>query len=432
MIRLALKQGIGQQGTAIVKGGEHIRRGQVLTQIDQDHLGVPLHASVNGVVRKITGELIFIEPTNAETDYEPLPDTKELWQKVRDAGIVGMGGAGFPTYVKLKTNFQGTGYVLCNAAECEPILHHNIEQIMETPEKLIRGMQLAMEATNASHGIIGIKLKNKAAVKKLTTLLKDEPAIRVQPLKDMYPMGEERALIRETLNILLAPDELPEKANAIVINSETMMAIADAVDDSKPLIDKHITVAGKIKNIRSGEVKTMLVPIGTRVDDILKNLGGATDSAEEILVGGPYTGRQAEAEEAISKTCGAVLVTEPVDQVTRKLGLIQCACGANEKRMQEIAASMNADIVGHVICKNAVEVKPGTYKCKDPGNCPGQAEKVLALRKAGAEEVLIGHCTDCTNTVMAIAPKLKMEVHHITDAALKTQNMDVIRRMQQS
>ena len=110
------------------------------------------------------------------------------------------------------------------------------------------------------------------------------------------------------------------------------------------------------------------------------------------------------------------------------MGLLVCACGGNEDRMQDLAKKMNAEVVCVQKCKQAVDVK-GNLKCENPGNCPGQALKVMNIKKAGAKHILIGNCTDCSNTVMGSAPKMNLEVHHQTDHVLETVGKDVIRYM---
>ena len=110
------------------------------------------------------------------------------------------------------------------------------------------------------------------------------------------------------------------------------------------------------------------------------------------------------------------------------MGLLVCACGGNEERMQDIAKKMNAEVVCVQKCKQAIDVK-GNLKCENPGNCPGQALKVMNIKKADAKHILIGNCTDCSNTVMGSAPKMNLEVHHQTDHVLQTVGKDVIRYM---
>ena len=172
----------------------------------------------------------------------------------------------------------------------------------------------------------------------------------------------------------------------------------------------------------------MNVPIGTTVREIIEAAGGIDGEYGEIILGGPFTGRSAQIDEPITKTSGGIIVTIPFLKETRNMGLLVCACGGNENRLREIATNMGANVVGVEKCKQAVEIK-GNLKCEDPGNCPGQAEKILKLKKSGAEVVLISNCSDCTNTVMCVAPKLKMPVYHLTDHVMRTVNHPLIRRL---
>lgn len=427
-VKLSISQGVGAPPTPVVQVGDKVQRGQVVAKENPEKLSVPVHASVTGVVKAVTDTIIEIEQTDESMEYVKLAAEDNVVNLVRQAGIIGLGGAGFPTYVKMNTKLQPGGYVICNASECEPVLNHNLYQMENDVEGLIDGMRISMESTGAEKGIIGIKFKHKEVIKKYTAYLKEKQIkdIRLLPLRNIYPVGEERALIRDTVNILLAPGALPVEANTIVMNVETLYAIRDAVKYGKPLIDKWITVAGKFKDVPKNEVVIREYPLGTQVADIVEEFGGVVEPIGEILLGGPYTGKRELEGQALLKTTGSVIATEPFDQQEKKLGIIQCACGPLEPRLREIAESMGAEVVGRVVCKNAHE-KNGTYKCQDPGNCPGQAEKVLELRKLGAEAVLIGHCTDCSNTVMGSAPKLGMDVHHATDHVLKTMGMPYIR-----
>lgn len=435
MTLMLFRQGIGAPPAPVVKEGDTVKRGQVIAEAIPDALSVSLHAPVSGKVVELTEELIRIEPSEESSDdYVKMEAGESVADTVRKAGLIGLGGAGFPTYVKLNTQLKEGGYILCNAAECEPVLSHNIRQMEEETEKLISGMRLAMESTGAEKGIIGIKFKHRETIKQLTGYLREqnETSIRVLPLRNVYPVGEERALIRDTLNILLPAGALPVEANAVVFNVETLCAIHDAVEEHKPFIDKWITVAGKLKDIPHGEVRVLKVPLGTQLKTFIDQFGGIDEPYGEILVGGPYTGRRSSEDAYLQKVNGSVIVTAPFDKEEKKLGIIQCACGPLEDRLREIAKSLGCDEpVGLQVCKNAMEQKVG-YKCQDPGNCPGQAEKVLALKKLGAEAVLIGHCTDCTNTVMGSAPQLGMEVHHCTDNLQQTMGRPLIRTFDES
>ena len=261
-----LKQHIGQQAVPSVVEGDKILRGQLLAFQREDSLGANIYASVTGVVEKVTDESIFVKADEKQSkEYVPLKGSKPL-ELIKEAGIVGLGGAGFPTYAKFSKPFETGGYVIINAAECEPILSHNIARIEQKPEQLLRGLEIAMEVVNAEHGVVAIKKTHTKAIKALQEVSKN-PKIRLQLLENIYPMGEERAIIRETLGKLLSVTDLPLAADAIVINAESACRIAEAVDEKKPLIDKDMTVGGKIKgNAADKLIQVFLdVPLGTKV-----------------------------------------------------------------------------------------------------------------------------------------------------------------------
>ena len=425
-IHLLLKQNIGAKNTPIVKVGDEVKRGQLVA--DFEGLGAYLHSSVDGKIIDITDDEIIIEANDVQSDdFVKIEKGATIAETVKNAGIVGLGGAGFPTHIKLGTDLSNNGYILCNAAECEPVLSHNMDQLLQEPEKLIRGMKLCMEACNAAHGVFALKEVHDREILALEKMI-DDDRITVKAMPDMYPMGEERAVVRECLGIVLETDKLPAAANAVVINSETMCAIADAVDELKPLIEKNVTVAGYLNTADTLKVFKN-VPIGTRVGDLVERAGGLFKYGEygEIIMGGPFTGKSSSMDAYILKTTGGILVTKPYPKDNRKMGLLVCACGGNEARLREIAGYMGANIVDIEKCKQAIEGKGGVLKCENPGHCPGQAQKLLALKKAGAETLLISNCTDCTNTVMGVAPKMKMPVYHQTDTILDTMGIERVR-----
>jgi proline reductase-associated electron transfer protein PrdC len=307
------------------------------------------------------------------------------------------------------------------------LLKHNIAQIVADPDKIYRGLLIAMKATNASRGIFAVKAKNAEAVAALRKTVKSGDAVEIAELPDLYPMGEERAIIREVLGTLLGVDQLPAVAGAVILNAETVARVAEAVEERRPVITKNLTVVGKLGKGKESQV-FMDVPIGSSVEDMIAAAGGIAGAYGEIIMGGPFTGRSAGLDDVVVKTTGGLIVTMEFLREKRPLGLLVCACGANEARMRELAGKMDANVVGVQKCKQARDVK-GALKCENPGNCPGQAEKIMDLRKAGAEALLVGNCSDCTNTVMCVAPKLKMPVHHITDHVMRTVGHSLVRRL---
>lgn len=427
---ILLKQHIGAPCAACVKEMDSVKRGQLIAS--PTGLGAPIHSPYNGIVSEVTDTAIIIDAKepNAEKDefVELLGKTdKELLEA---SGLVGMGGAGFPTAVKCNIDLKG-GYILVNAAECEPLLEHNMKQLHEDPEKIIEGLKIVMKLCNAAKGIIAIKEKHKEEIEILKKLCKEEDGISYHLLPDLYPMGEERAIVREVLGKLLAPTDLPSAADSVVINIETVQRVYEAVKLRRPVITKNLTVAGKLKGGTHSRV-FFDVPIGTTVGELIERAGGIDGDYGEIIMGGPFTGKPTTLDTPITKTTGGIIVTKPFEDLKgAKLGLLVCACGGNEERMRDIAKKMNAEVVLVQRCKQAMDVK-GTLKCENPGNCPGQAQKCLNFKKAGCTDILIGNCSDCTNTVMGSAPTMNLTVHHQIDHIFDTVGLERMRHLTKS
>lgn len=429
LYQFPLKQHIGKPSVPCVKAGDRIKRGQLIAAQEAGALGANLFTSVSGTVSSVTEEAICVEADAVQSaDYEKLTGTAAL-ALIQEAGLVGLGGAGFPTYAKFSKPFEKGGVVIVNAAECEPILSHNIARIEKDPGQVVRGLTIAMEASGAASGVIAIKAYHTEAIQALKKVITDS-RISIHELEDMYPMGEERAIIREVLGKLLSVTSLPMEADAIVINAETVCRIQEAVDLKKPLIDKDLTVGGKIKgNEQDKLVQVFLdVPIGSSVESLFERAGGVDPSSGELIMGGPFTGKRTTMDAPVVKTTGGLIAAECFPKGPEKIGLLVCACGANKERLEQIAESLGSEVTGVQYCKQAIEVK-GTRKCENPGHCPGQVQKIMALKKSGAQAVLISNCTDCSNTVMSCAPQLKLPVYHCTDGALRAVNHKLYRKI---
>ena len=387
-IHIPLKQHVGGPCQAIVNVGDHVKRGQLVAV--PAGLGANIHASLSGVVEEITEMDIVVKLDKEQTDdYVRLEKTDDYLQKIKDAGIVGVGGAGFPTGIKFSTQIPG-GYLIANAAECEPILGHNVKFMEEQPEVLVRGMKYIMELTGAKEGYIAIKTKYRKALLALGKACKDEPNISIKILPNMYPAGDERVIVRETLGVILQPGQLPLEANAIISNVETIKHVVNAIEEDKPLIDKDLTVGGRVQNPSI----FLDVPIGLPISVFIERAGGYINPHGEIVRGGPFTGRPAKEDEPINKTTGGLLVAMPYPQEKEKVGILICECGAQEERLRQIADGMGAEVVSVQMCKRMKPDKNGRLRCELPGICPGQAEKVLTMKKDGAKAVITGTCQD--------------------------------------
>ncbi len=421
-MRILLKQHVGRPCKPVVKAGDAVRRGTLIAE--PDGLGANIFSSVDGTVKEILEDRIVITPSEKQSeDYVKIPESvKSKLDVVKYAGIVGMGGAGFPTGIKIDAKFNGSGYILVNASECEPGLMHNIERLASDPEPILRGAKYVKEISGANKILFVIKKKNRKAVESIDKLIADEPAVSRFLLPDIYPVGEERAVVRECLGIELKPSELPMVANAVVINSETCLRIAEAIEQRKPSFLKDVTVRGQLNGGNEAHVFKD-VPVGTSLGSLIEKAGGIDEGVcgyGEIVMGGAFTGCAGTLKTSVMKTTGAILVTRPfLDLHKEKLGLLVCACGANLERMKDLAAKYNGDVASVCYCHQAEEQKNGTRKCERPGICPGQVSNNLQFKKDGCKYILIGNCSDCSNTVMASGPKMGLKVLHITDHVMR-------------
>lgn len=415
--QILLRQHVGAPCAAVVKTGDKVQKGTLLAE--PTGLGANIFSGVYGIVEEVMEDRIIIKP-DAEQPEEFLPiEEGTKIDMVKAAGVVGMGGAGFPTGIKLGADLNG-GYILINAAECEPGLKHNILEIENQADKVIAGVKYAMEIANAGKAVFAIKKKNTNAIKILKDKLASESNISIFLLPDIYPMGEERAIVREVLGIELKVDELPLAANSIVINSETLARVAEAIDERKPCYSKNLTVRGMIKGGHQEHV-FMDVPVGMSVGSLIEAAGGKEGVIGEIVMGGPFTGKATTEDAPITKTTGGILVTmEFPDLHKANMGLLVCACGGDEARMRDIAEKMNANVASVARCKQVVEMPSGALKCMRPGDCPGQVQNSMQFKKDKCEYIVIGNCSDCSNTVMGSAPKMGLKVFHQTDHVMRT------------
>lgn len=388
--KIMLNDHIGGPAISQVEKGDYVKLGQLIAK--PKGLGANVHASFQGTVIEITDLSITIDADDKQPEeFVKLKNKENKLEMIEDAGIIGAGGAGFPTHVKLNTKLED-GCIIVNAAECEPILSHNIELLNQSGENIVKGLQEIMKLTNAKKGIIAIKPKHKKTLIHLGKMIKELEDIDLYYLPNIYPAGDERVIIREVLDIELEPGQLPLVANAIVTNVETVKNIYNCLYEQKPVITKDLTVGGRVNGCYDG--KALLdIPIGTTMIEIINNNGGYQKNHGEIVIGGPFTGRSGTEKSVVGKTTGGCLVAMPFPQETRKIGLLECECGAQKERLSEIAEAMGADVIASERCKRMTEVN-GRYRCDLPGECPGQTETVLKLKKQGAEVIIAGACED--------------------------------------
>jgi Na+-translocating ferredoxin:NAD+ oxidoreductase RnfC subunit len=249
-------------------------------------------------------------------------NTAEL---IRDAGVVGAGGAGFPAHVKANAQVE---YVIANGAECEPLLHKDRELMVHHPQRVVHGVKLLMQATGAREGIIGVKAKNQKAIDALNAAI-DNPSIRLHTLGDFYPSGDEYILVYEATGSLIPSQGIPLDIGIVVNNVETLYNISAAAEGT-PVTEKFITVSGAVN-----EPVTFVAPIGLSYREAIAIAGGASVSEFGVFVSGIMMGKlEFDLELSITKTC-AGLVVLPLDHtlvqrkslpVERMHGIGKSAC----------------------------------------------------------------------------------------------------------
>lgn len=297
-----LSQHIGAPASPIVAVGDTVLRGQKIAEAG-GFVSAPVFASVSGTVKAIeprhvaTGDLvnsIIIENDGEmkETDFHGVEDVaslskEQIIEKVKEAGVVGMGGAGFPTHVKLSPKEPDKiEFIIANCAECEPYLTADYRRMLENPEELIGGMKIVLRLFDHAKGILGVEDNKPDCIQKLKELTKDEERIEVMPLKTKYPQGGERQLIYATTGRAINSKMLPADAGCIVDNVETLVAINRAVKEGKPVMDRIFTVTGDaVANPGNFEYC-----IGMSYAEILEEAGGFKENPEKMISGGPMMG----------------------------------------------------------------------------------------------------------------------------------------------
>ena len=297
-----VSQHIGAPANPIVAVGDNVLKGQMIAEAG-GFVSSPIYSSVSGKVKAIenrrvaTGDMvkcIVIENDGnfIETGFETVDDVtklskEEIIEKVKNAGVVGMGGAGCPTHVKLSPKEPDKiEYIIVNGAECEPYLTSDYRRMLENPEELIGGLKIILQLFDNAKGIIGIEDNKPDCIEKLTQLTSGESRIEVCPLKTKYPQGGERQLIFAATGRAINSKMLPADAGCIVDNVETIIAIYNAVKNGLPVMKRISTVTGDaVKN-----PSNFLYSIGTSYQELIDAAGGFKSQPEKIISGGPMMG----------------------------------------------------------------------------------------------------------------------------------------------
>lgn len=315
-----LSQHIGVPAVPIAEVGEYVLKGQKIAEAG-GFVSAPIHASVSGTVKAIephfnpTGTKVQSIVIENDGEYKAAEfsakkafadmSKADILEAIGDAGVVGMGGAGFPTKVKLSPKEpEKIEYVIVNCAECEPYITADYRRMLEHTEELVSGMRIVLSLFDHAKGIFGVEDNKPDCIEKLRELTANEPRMEVKALKTKYPQGAERQLIFATTGRAIHGGMLPADAGCVVDNVETMVAIHHAVMEGRPLMERVVTVSGDgVK-----EPGNFRVLIGTNQKELIEAAGGLEREPEKIISGGPMMGfAMFTLDTPITKTSSSIL-----------------------------------------------------------------------------------------------------------------------------
>ena len=299
-----LSQHIGAPAKPLVKKGDQVLVGQRIGEAGgfvSAHVISSVSGTVKGIEKRLVANGAMVDSIIVENDneYKTVPglgedrdvsslSKQDILDIVKEAGIVGLGGAGFPTHVKLAPKEPSKiDYVIVNGAECEPYLTSDYRILMEEPETVAEGLKVMLRLFDNAKGIIGIENNKPEAIKKMEELVKDEPKIEVRTLLTKYPQGGERTLIYATTGRKINSSMLPADAGCVVDNVDTVAAIYRAVCRQTPLLRKIITVTGDA----IVSPKNFSVCLGTSYQELIDAVGGFKTEPEKVISGGPMMGQ---------------------------------------------------------------------------------------------------------------------------------------------
>ncbi len=398
---IPLSQHIGAPTKPLVVIGQEVKKGEKIGETT-GFVSAPVHASISGkvvaigsfphtlgvdmpsVVIESDGKDDWTAGLKENPDYSRLsPD--ELKKLVQDAGIVGMGGATFPTHVKLSPpKEKPIDIVILNGAECEPYLTSDHRLMLEKPNEIVQGLNILMKILSVKKGYVGIEANKPDAIEAMTKAAKDIAEIKVWPVKVKYPQGAEKMLIKAIANRTVPAGGLPMDVGVVVQNVGTAEAIYEAVRYGKPLIERYVTVTGRgVK-----DPKNFLARIGTPFSQLIEEAGGLTDTAAKVIAGGPMMGMsQYTLDVPVIKGTSGILVLPKSEVSTKSYGpCIRCA-----RCIDACPMKLQPSLIGIYIEKGHYEDAKGfnLMDCFECGSCtfvcPANRPMVQWVKKAKKE-----------------------------------------------
>ena len=341
-VTVPMGQNLGTPAKPVVKRGDKVKTGQLLAEAG-GFISSRVHSPVSGTVFKIDnimdmsgyrrqaiiinveGDEWMDDIDRSEKLVTDIPfSAQEIVAKIKDAGIVGMGGATFPTHVKLMPPpGKKADYLIINGVECEPYLTSDHRLMLEKGPEIVVGTKILMKALQVNRAVIGIENNKPDAIQKMSELVAGEEGITVQPLKVKYPQGGEKQLIKAVTGREVPSGKLPIEVGCVVQNVGTAFAVYEAVSKNKPLIERVVTVTGKALEKPSN----LKVRIGTPVSQLIEAAGGLPEDTGKIIGGGPMMGKALATPEVpvVKGTSGILLMREEESHRAPESPCIRCS-----------------------------------------------------------------------------------------------------------
>lgn len=317
-VNIPMSMHIGGPAKPVVKAGDHVKVGQLIGEAGQG-LSAPVYSGVSGTVKKIDEMISFAGSTMQtvliECDGLQAPDESVVPYKVNSreeflcalskSGIVGLGGAGFPTLVKLGAEPSRIDTLVINGAECEPYITSDTRTMLDRAREVAEGIGLICRFLNIKNTVIGIEKNKPECIASMREATRGMAGVSVKPLPSVYPQGGEKVLVYHTLGRVIKEGQLPLDCGVIVMNCTTVATVASFINTGMPLVEKCITVDGSAV----AQPKNVIAPIGTPILDIIEYCGGFARPPRKVLYGGPMMGMAlTDLKTPILKQTNAVLV----------------------------------------------------------------------------------------------------------------------------
>ena len=409
-IVLPVRQHAGRPAKVIVEKGAHVERGDVVATAD-GFVSSPVHASATGTVTSVEwgphpdgssvlGIRVAVSPHSSQLPRQRMvPDWKglepaQIVQAVQDAGVVGLGGAAFPTHVKLVQPKDARVHtILLNGCECEPYLTTDHRVMVEQADRVMHGLRIMMRALGVEKAVVGIERNKPDAIEAMQAALPKDLDVVVMPLTVKYPQGAEKMLVESVLGVEVPSGKLPMHVGALVQNVASAATIAEVFETGMPLVERIVTVTGR--GIR--KPGNYVIPVGTKLRDVIAHCGGLTEDAREIVFGGPMMGlAQGNLDVPLTKgTTGVVVLADEEVVAPDHMACIRCG-----RCLEACPVYLNPSLLGRMAKKDKWEEMEQhrlqdcmlcgscSYVC--PSNIPlsqlfGAAKTMLRRTKAAAQ-----------------------------------------------